>query len=293
MSNISTQTGIELYSAMTIEGLTRGLAPLRDFSLDFSNDIKAPGASLDVALVTADTAAAFNATSNNFSRTAITPKKITLTKSTPIIAGFSVTADQLVKLTPSYWAKKSELNVLEICDGILAVVAALITPENYGDEAGDKIAVTEGGFGRKVVSKLRAAAIAKKLRVNRSVLALSPAYFSALLGDLDANVYGGTEAMKTGVIPGLLGFRSVIEIPQLTVPGFVSHPDAIGIGSAIFRPASDKPYDSVQEIVEPETGLTLTLVEYPDGPSGSLSYTVNCMVAAGVGNEKALLRLVE
>ena len=125
------------------------------------------------------------------------------------------------------------------------------------------------------------------------MLALSPAYFSALLGDLDANVYGGAEAMQSGVIPRLLGFGMVVEIPQLEVAGFVAHPDAIAVGSAVFRPASDKPYDSVQEIVEPETGLTMTLVEYPDGATGDLSYTVNCLVAAGVGNEKALLRLVE
>ena len=293
MSNASTITGLELYSDRTIKGLTRALAALRGFSLDFSDEIKAPGASLDVALVTADSVADFDRSSNNFGRTAVTAKKITLTKSTPVIAGFAVTADQLTKLKPSFWNGKADLNVQAIGDNILGKVAALVTPENYGDAAADKVAVTEAGFGRKAVAKIRAAAIAKSLRVNRSVLALSPAYFSALLGDLDANVYGGNEAMKTGVIPGLLGFGLVVEIPQLEIPGFVAHPDAIAVGSAVFRPASDKPYDSVQEIVEPETGLTMTLVEYPDGASGDLSYTVNCLVAAGVGNEKALLRLVE
>lgn len=293
MSNASTVTGLELYSDRFIAGLTRALAALRGFSLDFSDELKAPGASLDVPLVEADSVADFNVTTNNFGRTATTAKKITLTKATPVIAGFAVTADQLTKLKPSYWTGKADLNVQAVGDNILGKVAALVTAANYGDEAGDKVAVTEAGFTRKAVAKIRAAAIAKSLRVNRSVLALSPAYFSALLGDLDANVYGGPEAMKTGVIPGLLGFGMVVEIPQLEVAGFVAHPDAIAVGSAVFRPASDKPYDSVQEIVEPETGLTMTLVEYPDGATGSLSYTVNCLVAAGVGNEKALLRLVE
>ncbi len=293
MSNVSTVTGLELYSDRFIAGLTRALAALRGFSLDFSDELKAPGASLDVALVEADSVADFDRVSNNFGRTAVTARKITLAKSTPVIAGFAVTADQLTKLKPSYWTGKADLNVQAVADNILGKVAALVTPENYGDAAKDKAAVTEAGFGRKAVAKLRAAAIAKSLRVNRSVLALSPAYFSALLGDLDANVYGGAEAMQTGVIPRLLGFGLVVEIPQLAIPGFVAHPDAIAVGSAVFKPASPKPYDSVQEIVEPETGLTMTLVEYPDGASGDLSYTVNCLVAAGVGNEKALLRLVE
>ena len=292
MSNAVTMTGIELYSNKVISGLTRALAALKGFSLNFTDELKEPGSSIDVPLISADVAADWDATSNNFSRDGKEMKKITLNKLTPVIAGYNVSATQYANLRPSFWQGKGELNVDEVADSILSKVAALITADNYGDEEGDKISVTEAGFNRKAVAKIRASAIAKKLRLNRSTLGLSPAYFSALLGDLDANVYGGAEAMKTGVIPGLLGFESVVEIPQLEVPGFVAHPDAIGIGSAVFRPVTDRPYESITQVVEPTTGLTLTIVELGDGPSGSLSVTVNCCVAAGVGNEKALLRLV-
>ena len=40
-----------------------------------------------------------------------------------------------------------------------------------------------------------------------ATLALSGEYFYSLLAGLDANVYGGTEAIRGGVIPGLFGFR--------------------------------------------------------------------------------------
>jgi hypothetical protein len=293
MSNAVTITGIELYASKVISGLKSALAALRGFSLDFTDELTQPGASLDVALVTADAAGDFNATSSNFSRAATDAKKITVTKSAAVIAGYNVSAAQYANLRPSFWEGKGVLNVAAVCNNILGKVAALVTAANYGDLVTDKIAVTEATFGRKAVAKIRAAAITKGLTINNSVLALSPAYFSALLGDLDANVYGGAEAMKTGAIPGLLGFKMVVEIPQLTIPGFVAHPDAIAIGSAVFRPVSDKPYDSVTQIVEPETGLTLTVVEYCDGASGALSVTVNCVVAVGVGNENGLLRLVE
>lgn len=293
MSNAVTITGMELYSNKVIQGLTRELAALRGFSLDFTDELKAPGASIDVALVSADAAGDFDSSSNNFSKAAATLKKITLTKSTAVIAGFAVTPDQYSKLKPAFWEGKADLNVQAVGDNILSKVAALITADNYGDTDADKVAVTEATFTRKVVAKIRKAAIGKNLRINRCVLALSPTYFSALLGDLDANVYGGAEAMKTGVIPGLLGFQMVVEIPQLSVPGFVCHPDAIAIGSAIFTPVSTTPYDTVKQIVEPTSGLTMTVVEYPDGATGNLSETVNCLVAVGVGNENALLRLVE
>lgn len=292
MSNAVTITGMELYSNKVIKGMQRALAPLRYFSLDFTDDLKAPGASLDVALVSSDAAADFDRVNNNFSRNALTAKKITLEKAMPVISGFAVTADQYSKLKPSFWEGKADLNVEEVGDAICGKVAALITPENYGDEADDKLALTLAGWGRKAASKVRAAAIAKKLRVNRSVLALNPEFFSALLGDLSASEFGGSEAVRSGLIPGLLGFRAVVEIPNLNSPGFVCHSDAIGIGSAIFTPVSSKPYDSIRQIVEPVTGLTMTIVEYPDGATGDLSETVNCLVVAGVGNKDALMRLV-
>jgi hypothetical protein len=180
-----------------------------------------------------------------------------------------------------------------VCGKVLTDVGGLVTGANYGDTDADKVQVGNATFNKKVVARIRAAAIDKELRINRCTLGLSPLYFSILLGELDSNVYGGREAVVGGAIPGLLGFEAVVEIPQLAIPGFVAQTDAIAVGSAVFRPVSERPYDMVREIVEPETGLVLTLVQYPDGATGSLSETVNCQVAVGVGNENALLRLVE
>jgi hypothetical protein len=114
----------------------------------------------------------------------------------------------------------------------------------------------------------------------------------ALLGDLDANVYGGAEAIKGGAIPGLLGFAQVAEFPQLDIPGFVAQIDSIAIASRVFKPATTAPYEAVREIVEPETGFTCTYVELGDGPSGNLSVSVTGLVKSAVGNANGLLRLV-
>ena len=38
-------------------------------------------------------------------------------------------------------------------------------------------------------------------------------------------------------------------------------------------------------------GLTLCLVEYPDGPSGDLSESITCQIGAAVGDPDALVRL--
>ena len=287
-----TTTGHEIYADRFISGLTKGLAPLRQFSLDFSNEAKQPGQTVNVQLVSPDAAAPWNASSNNFERSATTVSQVAITFGTASIAGFAITPDQALNFRPSWWIGKADLNVAEICDSALDDVAALVTAENYGDEAADKVSIALGAMSRKAVSTIRSKAIAKKLRINRSTLVLNPDYFSALLGDLDANVYGGREAIVGGAIPGLLGFAAVCEMPQLTIPGFVAQSDAIACASRAFRPVRDTPYDLVQEITEPETGITCVHVEYMAGATGALSDSVTLLFEAGVGNGDALLRIV-
>jgi len=290
----TTTTGHEIYAAQAIKGLTRQLAALKAFSIDFSADAARKGESVNVGLITPDAVGEFNSTSNNFKRSAQTVQQISLKFGAPLITGFAVTPDQMNNFNPSWWADKADLNTLEISDTVLSGVAALATAANFGDTAKDKQTVSLAGFDKKVIAAIRAKAIKdKKLRIPFSVLALDPVYFSELLGSLDANVYGGKEAIQGGVIPGLFGFRMVIEVPQLTIPGFVCSPDAIAVAARSYQPASKKPYENVQLITEPETGLTLTHVEYCSGDDGELSDSVNALVKSGVGNSAALMRIVE
>jgi len=290
----TTTTGHEIYAAQAIKGLTRQLAPLKAFSIDFSADAARKGESVNVSLISADEVAEFNSSSNNFKRSAQEVAQVSLTFGKPIITGFAITPDQFNNFNPGWWSGKADLNTLEICDSVLSTVAALATAGNYGDTAKDKMTVSLAGFDKKTVAAIRGKAIQdKKLRIPLSVLALNPVYFSELLGSLDANVYGGREAIQGGVIPGLFGFRMVVEIPQLGIPGFVASPDAIAVAARSYQPVSNKPYDTVQIITEPETGLTLTHIEYCSGDDGELSDSVNALVKSGVGNSAALMRLTE
>ena len=75
------------------------------------------------------------------------------------------------------------------------------------------------------------------------------------------------------------------------MPGFAL-PAAIAFASRGFRPADDTPYRAVREIKDPESGLSLTLVEYGDGPTGDLSESVTTRIGASVGDAGALVRLV-
>lgn len=287
----TTFTGHEFYSRRVLKTLPTQLNFLGAFSTDISDEVKDPGEKIQIALVEADAAGTFDRANNNFARPAGTPKKATVTFGDPLITGFAVTAAQARNIQRRWWEGKADLNVNAIAASASTAVTNLITDSNF------EKAVTNVGnaasFVKSGVGKIAAAVsnATNKLRVKFSTLALSGEYFYALASSLDANVYGGSEPVKNGVIPGLLGFSRVMLMHGYDGVGFVCEPSAIAFGARAFRPVDDMPYRAVREIKDPESGLTLTLVEYPDGPSGDLSESVTCQIGAAVGDAGALVRL--
>jgi len=292
MPNTDTNTAVELYSNKFISGLTNALAPLRAFSLDLSDEVKEPGETVNVPLVSADTVADWNDDTNNYGRTAATLACKTVALNKRKICGFAITIAQMANFRPNYWEGKAELNQKEMADAVLTSVTDLVTGANFGDTDAKKLAVALAPFGRKAVAALRAKIVAAGLIPGKSVLALNPDFFSALLADLDSQIYGGRESIVGGAIPGLLGFRSIIEVPQYASPGFVCHPDAIAVGSRKITPADTTPYREFGSMIEPETGLAINRVWYTAGTTGQSNFSTECLYGCDVGNADALLRLV-
>ena len=289
----STFAGHEFYSRKILKELPAQLNFLGAFSTDCSGEVVGEKVkSIKVPLVEMDEAATFNRATNNFARPTGTPKSAEVSFGDPIIAGFAVTADQASKIEKRWWEGKAELNASAIAASAQTAVTNLVTKDNF-----DKSVTSVGAasaFAKSGVAKIAAAVenSTNKLRVKFATLALSGEYFYALLAGLDANVYGGTEAIRGGVIPGLFGFRKVMLVHGLDIPGFVCEPSSIAFAARGCRPADAKPSPVVRELKEPGSGLSLTLVEYPDGPSGDLSESVTTRIGAAVGDSGALVRLV-
>jgi len=292
MAETNIQTAIALYSAKFIEGLVRALPVLRSFSLDCSDDLLKPGKTLDVSLVEPDAVGNWNSTTNNYGRTKKDPKAIQVTIDKRKITGFAIDQAMLANFNPTAWEGKAELNVMELADTIAADVISVVTKANFGDAAKDKIAIPLAGFNRLAIAQIRAHIVKNKMRPTRCTLALNPDYFAALLGDLDANVYGGREAIMNGAIPGLFGFRSICEVPQMDIPGFINQPDSVAMGSRKVPVADTTPYKEFGSMKEPVTGLTVNKVVYTNGAAGETSFSVECLYGYAPGNANALVRIV-
>lgn len=291
MAETNIATAVEIYSAKAIVAMKKAIPRLSSFSTNFTDEFKKTGESINIPLITPDAITKFNATTNNFHRLTAVLSEISLKLQDKMIGGHAITPQQMKRFMPSWWEGKSDLNINSMANIFLGMVADLVTAANYGSAKGDSMSLPLAGFGLRVVADIRAAAIDRGMFVNESTLALNPIYFSVLLSDCKYDVTGDPAIIATGRIPGLLGFKEIIEIPQLTKPGFVCHQDAICVGSAIEDIASHKVFDAVNVITDPDSGFSVQQVIVTDSGTGAMSNSINAVPAVGVGNSKALLRL--
>ena len=97
-----------------------------------------------------------------------------------------------------------------------------------------------------------------ELDLGQTALLLSPTYFANLLGTLDAYVYGGPEAIRSGYVPGLYGFKSVVCAPGLASgwKGALVDVNSIGIASRYLAPMAGA-YVDAWKGTDPNSGLTI------------------------------------
>ena len=98
---------------------------------------------------------------------------------------------------------------------------------------------------------------------------LTPEMFAKLLGALDANVYGGDEAIRGGRIPGLYGFKAVVCTPGLasTWKGCLADINSIGCAARYLAPMAGA-YVNTWQTSDPESGMPIGFREGCDLATG-------------------------
>jgi hypothetical protein len=278
----------QIYSKRFLAGLTPQLSFLSAFSTDFSDELSEPGETINVPLVKPDAAAAFDATSNNFARAVADLEDVPIKIDKSGIAGFAITLAQIMTFNKNWWEAKADQNLMSVAQKIQTDVYAVITEANFTKTP---IAVALAGFTKKVVAAIAGKAADAGLTVERSALCLAPNFFYALLGELDATVYGGAEAIRNGVIPALYGFGKIVRASGYAGAGYVCQADAIGVGGRKVMPLDTTPYKEFGSIIEPNTNMPINRVIYTNGAGGTTSFSASAWYGCDAANKDALVLL--
>ncbi|MCL2103458.1 MAG: hypothetical protein FWH21_00145 [Kiritimatiellaeota bacterium] len=288
-------TAAQVYTSRFIECIELELERIGSFSLDFSSEfINHSGETVVVPLVKADEAEEWDDAANNYIRPVATLKDTKVTISQRPIAGFAVSPVQVATFQPTYWEGKARLNARSVGLKIVNAMFGLVTAANFPEEE----VVTLAAFNKGKVGALRALVTRNGMAPGDCVVVLNPAYFTALLVDLDASVYGGREAILSGHLPGLFGFRDFVEAPNLTIPGFIAYPSALAGASRLLRPLRTDIYDVFETSQDGSTGFAFNTVVATEIATGKTSMSVESNFGVAVGDpgedgRQTLVRLVE
>lgn len=257
---------------------------LRDFACDFSGDVADYGSTVAVPVIKA-TASEFDTTANNFETDSGTLKFHNVALDHHPKATIAVPSSSVFEAPGApWWGKMKEATAQAVSESISTGVAALFTTSAC---TGEKIELS-------TVTMASIAALRTKCagRVGKTVLALAPVQFATLLGCLDSAVYGGTEAVRAGHIPGLFGFKSVIQLRDLGFAGALIPQDALAI-AARGTLKGDEPLVEAETITD-ENGLPLSVARHFAGSTRQMFVNADLVWGAQIvmGDKVSLVSLI-
>ena len=305
-----------------IMSLRKEITPVTQFTTNFTAEAVTKGTTLLVPIVYDTEAGEFNRESNNY----LTPNGslmyAPMTFDTHVKHSFGFTANDfnLVNGT-AFWSKTAKASTRAVSRKIANTMFGLITPTNIPtsgtykwdikDKDGNTIGsegvplefgswnekvVGTGTFTKGIAAQLRAACDAADIAAGDTILALNPVKFAELLDTLDAQLYGGPEAIRSGIIPNLYGYKAVVEVNEMPNAGnqigALIPATSIAVAARILPVLNPKLYDEVGVTTDEKSGLAVQLRRAGNVATDDSVGTVECLLSARLIQPTKIVRIV-
>lgn len=251
MATSLTDLVLDIASKESILAARAHLAPLGRFAHSFALAENEKGNVVKIPVFSRAAAGDFSASNNYTSATSagVSGKNITLDKhkwcSQRLLPDDAMETD-----CGRDWASQTTISTVESVAKALAQ-DALIAIVNGGTASAGLF-----GDGASYISKVataRTKAIAADIAPSRATLLVSSDFYSQLLAELPADVYGSRDALLDGYIDRILGFGRIAEIPDSTFVGAVVADDAFGVATRLPLVQNPELFE-VSDIAVPELG---------------------------------------
>lgn len=146
---------------------------------------------------------------------------------------------------------------------------------------------------KATIAGLYAIAENNDIPVDQCIVAMKPTQFSGVLSCLDYTVYGSTDAIQLGVIPGLYGFKGFVCAPNLPAGtnGAIICDTAVGVASRYLAPGTAGAYPQVWSATE-ESGFTVGYRRFMDLGTGTNKFAADVLFGAKILQPSKIVRLV-
>lgn len=263
------------------------LAKISLFARSFSEINGRPGQSVAVPVYDLSAAGTFVAGTNDYGSGVNEVGGVEVTLDQHIVKSVAITDQQLAE-TGINWVRDTNAALADtVTRGVNSYVFGLITAATCPVSAEVNLSA------KAVIADLYKTAAEADMAVDRCIVVLGPAEFAKVLGQLDANIYGGTEAIRLGMIPGLYGFKGFVCSTYLPdgVKGAIIQDSAIGIACRYLAPATPGAYPEAWE-VNTDDGFVLGARRFMDLGKGFDMFAMDALFGAKVILPNKVVRLV-
>ena len=258
------------------------VAAVKQFAYECSDAVEDFGQKVRVAMVNGGTSENFGASADYEHETgSLTDVFVTLDKqpkSTIALSG----KDVLELANAPFWNRVAEAGRNAIANAVEKSIGDAITT------ALESITKETTALGTLTLAKLAALRSKCKGKIGDTVLVLSPEKFDEALGLFDSSVYGGTEAVRGGVIPNLYGFKSVVrmELPKYDGASTASTAalipsNAIAVATRAVAVGEESCYSEIGTQAD-ENGFAITVMRHGSAAKGKGYLNVTALVGATV-----------
>jgi hypothetical protein len=292
MANTLTNMQSRIFAESVVSVSNAIMTNISAFTLGLNKEAGQKGDVVRVPIIDTVEADDFDADNNNYAAGAHTDEGVDIPVNRHKVAKCGYTDTEFLESPVNYWEKKGRQCVRGLGKAVVKDVFGLI--DNTFTKK-DTLALAE--FGVEKVTALVTLAEENDIDPAECTLTLQGVYFSKLLAGLDTAKFGGDEAIRKGVIPELYGFRQIVRAPLLKtakadLAGFISLPQAIGVGFRYCQPQSKKAYEEVGQAYDDETGVLYGIRRFGEAATGRNHLAVEALYGAKAVDKKALIRLL-
>jgi hypothetical protein len=274
----------KIFIQEALQAFTAELTPFNAFSRSYSGATAQKGQDIAIPRVDALTTTTFNYANNSgfpYETEAGTINTITVSLDQHQIVGVDLTDIQVANSSAAEITNFARQQGKALAKKVLLNVWGLLTTVNFGVAL---TALSIGSLGRLAVSGARTTFAKRDVPMGNESLIVNMDMYQNLLDDANisqAFQYGGSEAIREGRIPRLLGMdvyaSNVFPLNSISLVGAIVHPDSLAIAVRTLQPQANEAYLAVETAVDDETGLSFTYRRHFNPGKGKHFASFECL----------------
>ena len=268
-----------IFAQEALQAFVAELAPINAFARDFSGETARKGNAVYVPRVDSITATTFNQLYNVGGGTINT---ITVSLDKHRISHMDLTDVQQLNSSAATIDNMARQAGKGLAKLVLQDIWSVILTTNFGAAV---VTTAAANYSKTQVRAFRKALAQSNVDMSMLSLILDTETYDSLLGDtniVQAFQYGGSEAIRDGRVPRLMGFdvyeSNVIPINGISLTGFACHPDAIAVAMRGFQDVVPSgAYEAFESVTDDESGITMTYRRHYDPNVGKMYGNFECL----------------